>query len=186
MTLEEIKGFLKENLTESRYNHSLSVAQTAEDMARRFGADEKKAYLAGLVHDCAKSLNEQELKERVKLYNIQLDEETLNAPWLLHSFVGAYDAREILGIEDSEIFDAIYYHTIGKENMPLLTAIIYIADATEPLRSYHGVEETRKALQKSLFEGIGTYALQSISHLKKRGGYIHPNTFKVGEYYLQK
>ncbi|MBQ1983373.1 MAG: HD domain-containing protein, partial [Spirochaetaceae bacterium] len=53
MTLEEVKALLKRRLKESRYIHSIGVADTAKELAGLHGADPQKAYLAGLVHDCA-------------------------------------------------------------------------------------------------------------------------------------
>ena len=50
----EIKEWLKENLNEERYLHSLGTADCAKDLAKRYGLDEEKAYLTGLIHDCAK------------------------------------------------------------------------------------------------------------------------------------
>lgn len=186
MTLAEITQKLKASLKESRFNHSLCVAETAKELAVRFGADPDKAYLAGLVHDCAKCLSDEELKEKIKIYNIDLDKATLNSPQLLHSFVGAFEAKAQYGIHDEEIFDAIYYHTVGKADMPLLTAIVYLADAIEPLRSYPGVDEIRKAAETSLDKAIYMYTETSLDFVQKRGYYPHPNSVEVRDYYLQK
>ena len=58
--IDLIKEDLKKNLKKSRYEHSLSVANTAKKLARIYGVDEDKAYVAGLVHDCAKYANGEE------------------------------------------------------------------------------------------------------------------------------
>ena len=150
MNVEEINANLKQVLKESRYNHSVGVAQTAQKLAMQYGANPDKAYLAGLVHDCAKCFSAQELMKKIKLYDIELSSDTLKAEPLLHSFVGAFEAKHTYGIDDEEIFDAIYYHTIGKADMPLLTAIVYLADAIEPLRNYPGVDEIRREAAQSL------------------------------------
>ncbi|MBR4073387.1 MAG: HD domain-containing protein, partial [Clostridia bacterium] len=47
----EYKKILKKNLKESRYIHSLAVADEALRLAEMYGADPQKAYLAGLLHD---------------------------------------------------------------------------------------------------------------------------------------
>ena len=51
LEIDGIKSELKKILSERRYVHSLGVAEEAEKLARRYGADQSKAYLAGLVHD---------------------------------------------------------------------------------------------------------------------------------------
>ena len=44
--IDDIKEYLKENLSEKRYNHSLGVADEAVKLAERYGADKLKAYIA--------------------------------------------------------------------------------------------------------------------------------------------
>ena len=51
MNYEEMKAELQKRLKPSRYQHSLGVAETAVELARRFGVDEEKARIAGLLHD---------------------------------------------------------------------------------------------------------------------------------------
>ena len=51
------KAYLKEHLSKKRYNHSVNVAGAALELARRYGGDADKAYVAGLLHDCAKDLD---------------------------------------------------------------------------------------------------------------------------------
>ena len=55
--IAKIDERLSETLSEKRYTHSVYVAHTASDLAKIFGADVNKAFIAGLVHDCAKSLS---------------------------------------------------------------------------------------------------------------------------------
>ena len=51
MTYEEMRARLEERLAPGRYQHSLGVADTAAELARRFGMDEERARTAGLLHD---------------------------------------------------------------------------------------------------------------------------------------
>ena len=53
---EKISKYLKENLSEKRYRHSLGVADEAVKLAERYHSDKEKAYISGLVHDCAKEI----------------------------------------------------------------------------------------------------------------------------------
>ncbi len=47
-------ALLEQRLSPARLQHSLSVSHTAVALARQYGADEKKAQLAGLLHDYAR------------------------------------------------------------------------------------------------------------------------------------
>ena len=54
MSIDAMKKQLKSRLKPSRYQHSLGVMDTAVFLADRFGVDEEKARVAGLLHDCAR------------------------------------------------------------------------------------------------------------------------------------
>ena len=56
MKREKMTYRLKKELDAARYAHTLGVEKTAREMAEKFGVDEEKAALAGLLHDCAKCM----------------------------------------------------------------------------------------------------------------------------------
>ena len=61
LSFAEMKDILKKRLKPSRYEHSLGVSDTAVFLAKRFGVDETKAKVAGLLHDCAREYANDEL-----------------------------------------------------------------------------------------------------------------------------
>ena len=61
MTFAEMKEKLQSRLKPSRFQHSLGVSETAVTLAKRFGVDEEKARIAGLLHDCARQYPNDEL-----------------------------------------------------------------------------------------------------------------------------
>ena len=54
----EIIDKLRQSLKNDRFAHTMGVAVTAFNMAIYYGIDAKKAYIAGLLHDCAKGMSE--------------------------------------------------------------------------------------------------------------------------------
>jgi len=186
MTLREINDKLKSSLKPSRYRHSVSVAKTAERLADIYGADKEKAYLAGLVHDCAKNYPMEELFSMAKEFSLEIDEISKSSWGLVHGYVGAQVAKRDYEIDDSEIYDAIYYHTIGKADMPLLTKIIYLADGIEPLRTYEGVKEIRLVSEKNIDKAVLMYTNATIRHVINRGFLLHPAAVETRNFYIQK
>ncbi len=149
-TYEYINNWLKVNLTNERYEHSLGTAECAKELAKRFGLDEEKAYFTGLIHDCAKCLPKNETEEIIKNY-LNLEEGELCSPKTHHAPVGAYVAKKEFGIEDEEILSAIRWHTIGKVNMTNFEKIIFLADKIETrTRPCEICEPIRAALNESL------------------------------------
>lgn len=130
---EYLKIMIKKNVSEHRYNHSLSVAQTSKELAKLHHVDENRAYMAGLLHDCCKfpdSDKNQVLEEYLKYY----DPDKLNGVYgAYHSWVAPYYLKEKLNFHDSYVLNAIYNHTICNSK-DKLSKILFIADKREPLR----------------------------------------------------
>lgn len=132
---EAIKASLKGLLNPHRYEHTLGVASTAYAIAEACGYDVNRAYLAGLLHDCAKHISDEELILEAEKHGEKLTAQELKYPNnLLHSKVGSFRAKEIYGVEDAEILGSIYYHTSAKPCMNMLEKIVYISDFIEPGR----------------------------------------------------
>ena len=56
--IRDIKKELEHDLDSKRYEHTLGVAYTAACLAMRYGYDMEKAYITGLLHDCAKCMDD--------------------------------------------------------------------------------------------------------------------------------
>lgn len=186
MDINAMRTKLQGMLLEKRFNHSLMVCETAKELARMYGADEKKAEIAGLLHDCAKNFSKDEMFSLCEKYAIKLDEVTKKQVGLIHAFLGAEIAKDLFGIDDDEIYDAIFYHTVGKPDMSLLTKIIYIADAIEPLRNYDGVEHLRELAHSDLDKALVYQIDITIKSVLKKGSLLHLNTVDTRNYYLSR
>ena len=126
---KEITEWLKENLNQERYIHSLGTAECARELAENFNLD--KAYIAGLLHDCAKCFPNEKLLEIIKAHIDVEESEMLNYK-TLHAPVSAYYAQNTFGVSDKEILSAIRWHTLGKLDMTDFEKIIFLADKIEP------------------------------------------------------
>lgn len=128
---QEIKDWLREHLNDERYSHSLGTAQCARELARNYNLDEEKAYIAGLLHDCAKCFSTDKLLEIIH-DNLQVEEAEMLNYKTLHAPVSAYYAQKIFGVTDNEILSAIRWHTLGQIEMTDFEKIIFLADKIEP------------------------------------------------------
>ena len=130
-TINEIKKWLQENLDKDRFYHTLGVADCAKDLAKKYNLNEEKAYLAGLLHDCAKCYDNEVLLE-ILTDKMHCNMEELLNPKTYHSPAGAYLAKEMFDVCDREILNSIYCHTVGREEMTDFEKIIFLADKIEP------------------------------------------------------
>ncbi|KOF56731.1 MULTISPECIES: bis(5'-nucleosyl)-tetraphosphatase (symmetrical) YqeK [Clostridium] len=183
-TENEIIEYLKKNLKESRFKHSLSVRDTAVKLAEKYNCDVKKASIAGLAHDCAKNIEDKEIINICSEAGYILNEVELKNPSIAHGLAGSIIAKDKMGINDEEILNSIRFHTTGKKNMTLLEKIIYIADYVEPLRDFPGVDELRKAVNDNLDEAMLLSFDQTIKYVIKREMLIHLDTVEARNYMI--
>lgn len=181
-----IRKNLKKKLTPDRYTHTMGVAHTCECLAMSLGMDISRAYLAGLLHDCAKCIPDEEKILKCEKYHIPITEIEYKSPYLLHSKLGAYLAREKYCIEDEEILSAITCHTTGKPAMTDLEMLLFVADYIEPGRSKAAnLTIIRKEAFKNIKYSVYLILRDTLEYLKKKGNPIDAMTEKTFEYYRQ-
>ena len=164
---------MKERLDEYRFNHSLGVADAAKSLAEKYGYNEDKAYIAGLLHDVTKCENKENQLQILKNGGIILSQVEKSNPKLWHAMTAPVYVKEVLGIEDEEILSSLRYHTTGKKDMSLLDMIVYIADYISAERNYGDVEVMRELSGENL-EKAALYSLKyTLSKLSKDNLVIH-------------
>ena len=176
-TEPEILEKLKKAITLHRYHHTLGVADTAQRLAANCGVDPMRARLAGLLHDCAKSLPYGEMRRLVEENVPDADEAELDAEPVLHAPAGMVLARRDYGVRDAAILQAIRRHTLGGPGMTAMDALIYVSDFIEPgRRPFPGLEETRALAERDIFAAMVNAATLSSNYLTSRGKSPHPRT----------
>ncbi|MDD4689174.1 MAG: bis(5'-nucleosyl)-tetraphosphatase (symmetrical) YqeK [Eubacteriales bacterium] len=174
---DKIIEFLKENLIESRFTHTMGVCGESMRLAEHYGVDINRAELAALMHDCLKNKTDQELISIAQELGVKLDEIQLSNGKLLHAPVGAAFAKEYFNIEDSEIIDAVVYHTTGKADMTLLEKIIYLADYIEPNRQeFDGLSTLRDLAYTDIDKAVLSALETSAEYVESKGSILHPDT----------
>ena len=176
MNLESYKTAIRGFLGEKRYYHSICVARAAVQLARLYGADETKAEIAGILHDIMKELPPEEQKKRMQQYGISLSQVEQSSQKLWHAMLGAEYIRRELGVTDSEILQAVRYHTTGRENMTLLDKVLFIADFISDDRDYPGVETLRETAKNSLEQAMIEGIAFTVKELADAQLPIHPDT----------
>lgn len=183
MDIEQIQRKVKNNLSEKRYLHTVRVAKLAKELALTYGAQIDAVEKAALMHDYLKETPNNELKqiiETAKVPQAILSEH----PILWHGPAVAAIAETEFGITNESIIQAVRYHTTGRPQMDLIEEIIFIADYMEPARSFPGIEHVRHAAKESLEQAILLALTNTIIHLIKQGGSIHPMTFLAYNAYV--
>ncbi len=177
MTVKDYEEIISKRMKFARFKHSKNVAKEAVRLAKKYGADIKKAEIAGILHDATKETDADEQMMLIQKAGLQLSELERSSPKLWHAISGSAYIQVELGINDKEIIDAIRYHTTGRAEMTLLDKVIFIADFTSADRDYDGVDKMRKAADKDLDEAVLEGMAFTISDLAQRKLTIAPDTF---------
>lgn len=184
MEIEEIKKIVKEKLSEERFYHSTCVMEMAEQLAKKYNIDTETAKLVGLTHDIAKEMPDEEKLNYAKQNNLTIDEIENLAPGLLHGKIGADICKKQFSFSD-EMCTAISLHTTGKENMSILTKILFVADVIGKDRTYGDVEYVRNLAFEDLDKCILFILNHIIDDCIRKGKLIHQNTINARNYMLK-
>lgn len=179
-----ISNTLRAHLSEERMIHTYGVMYTAAALAMRYHTNVESAMLAGILHDCAKSVSDQEKVNLCKEYGLTITPIEQENPGLLHAKLGAAFAEDIYGITDPEVLDSIIYHTTGRPGMTFLDKIIYIADYIEPGRcKLPNIEIVRQLAFSDIDECLYQILSDSLDYLQSSGRPIDPMTEETYHYY---
>lgn len=180
---------LQQVLPAKRYLHTLGVAYLASALAMCHGASHRDALIAGLLHDCAKNIPEEELLGLCLKHNLTLSEHEKRIPGILHAAYGTYLAKENYKITQEDILLAIRNHTLGRPSMSLLEQIVFLADYLETERT-QPTEPHLDVIRKIAFENLNdaTYLVcrNTLRYFEESKMDTDPITEKAYEYYKEK
>ena len=163
-------------LKEKRMNHCISVAKLCYDLALAHHCDPMKAYLCGIFHDIAREIPKEKMLSLACERKLEINKEEQAEPLLLHGALAAAVMEENYGIQDEEMLNAVRRHTVGYEEMTLLDKILFLADKTEPLRTYDGVTELREKAFTDLDAALYEAVVNEMSYCGEQGYPVHPQT----------
>ncbi len=167
---------LRKMLSPARFSHSLGVADEARRLAGLFGEDEEKAYVAGLLHDCARERSPLELASFVPGF---IDPVVFAIPGVLHAFACPKVLKNTFGITDFSILHAACWHATACKNATVFDKILFVADMSEKGRTFHGCSDIRDALEYGLDEAYRVTLGKKLSYLLLKKQVIYPASLEV-------
>ena len=180
------KSCLKKRLSKERYHHSICVASEAKALAKENNFDEKKAYLAGLVHDVCKEDGTKKQLELMSRCKTHIDDVERTSKALYHAIAGSVYIEENFKITDNDIQNAVRYHTVAREGMSTLEKIVYLADLVSVDRTYSDVKKYRKLAHKNLDTGMLEALKYSIKSTVNKECEIVKSTLSAYNEYIAK
>jgi predicted HD superfamily hydrolase involved in NAD metabolism len=179
-----LEKFLRENLKESRYRHSMGVEKMAVKLAELHGADAEKAAFAGRYHDLAKNFDTETMDAYIRKYD--LPEYLLGNNALAHSKVGAAILEHEFGVTDEQILDAVRYHTTARKDMTLLEELIFVADVVEDNRTYSDLDYYQDLAYRDLDRACLEILDYTIGDLTAKGKVTDRDTLEARDWVFNK
>lgn len=190
-TIEELKQYLKDNLSEKRYIHVLAVAETTEKVLQRYNCSNYErtwngfsaGTFCGLAHDICREMEDNQWIGICNANHVEYAEDELARPVLLHGYVSAIKIKEMFPQVPQSWTRAIEMHTLGGKDMDDLALALYIADYLEPNRTYLTNEQRKVYLDCPTIQECAYAILCSINnHLLSKGVTIGRNSMLMKEF----
>ena len=178
--VERMRHYARDNLTFDRYRHSLSVMVAMERAAPLYGLNVLKAAQAGILHDIAKELSDENLIALL----VQHDPEELKSleavgclhNCYLHGPAAVPLAHAEFGITDSEILEAIRKHVGSYRKIGQMARCLHVADMTAPTQVFPGVRKLHQLFtQGRLDEAELLLDVWILENNPERGIPVHPS-----------
>lgn len=183
--MNDLKQKLKSELSEGRFIHSLGVAECSRELALRFDCDAERAYLAGLLHDCATKYSSDELLALAVREDLCAPDAIIDNPTAeFHARLGAVVAEKEFGISDPDVLNAIALHQLGGVPMTKLEIIVSLADAIEPSRIGGKIDAIREIAKTDLIAAYLEKCKLYMTNILSAGKPLSPKRVEVYNYIL--
>lgn len=125
---QQVQTVCKAHDCDDLFKHLIAVAQASKSLAKQVGADQSKAYIAGLLHDSGGIFPNEERIDKARAFHLSLFKEELDLPMIIHQKLSKVLAKQEFEIADDDILSAICCHTTLKANPSLLDKTVFLAD----------------------------------------------------------
>jgi predicted HD superfamily hydrolase involved in NAD metabolism len=180
MRLDELavalEGRLDATLSEARARHSRGVATLAAELCGRSEIEPSRGLVAGLSHDLCKELPLGEQRELAAKSPYFGGRAGLLSPELLHGPAAAYLLARDFDFAETDILEAVAYHTVGRPDMSELDIIVYCADKIEPGRAHVDDAFRRRCLALPPSQMLLAVMENTMAWLNSKGRVVAPET----------
>lgn len=154
--------------------HSRQVAETAAQLAQRFGLDPQRAAQAGWMHDISAVYPNKARLEAARALGLDILPEEVTVPLLLHQKISAVIAKELFNLQDEQVLEAVRCHTTLKPQPGEIDLVLFVADklAWDKPGSPPYSDALNDALTRSLEESAWVY--QQYLWQSKKIKIVHP------------
>ena len=163
-------------LPEGLREHIYRVQQLAVELARHHSVDEDKASLGAMAHDIARAMKGEQLLQKARELGIRVHAVEARVPALLHGPVAAELLKREEGLEDRDIYEAVYWHSTAHKGLGPAAKVVFLADKLDPQKAgrYPFIPELRELAMESLDRAVLDFLSRELASLFRQGSLVHP------------
>ncbi len=167
--------YVRGKVSGRRWSHCAGTAKLAAELAGRNGESSVRAAVAGLVHDIARPMNDDDLVAMVDVTD-DISEAERQFPVLLHGLVAVKLVREEMACTDEELLFAVRHHTCGHPEMGILGKCLMIGDFAEETRDFQAARAIRAEVTLDVDRILLRVVESRIEYARDSGWVIDPMT----------
>ncbi len=156
--------------------HIFRVQALALELAQHHDIDENKVKLGALAHDLARALKGDQLLQKAHELGLPIDPVETHEPILLHGPVAAELLRREDGLEDQQVYEAVYWHSTAHKGISPVAQVIFLADKLDPQKAhrYPFIPELKELAIESLDKATLDFLSRQLESLIHEGSTLHP------------
>ena len=165
-----------EALPKGLQDHIHRAQVEARLLAQRHQLDMEKTLLATLAHDIARAMKGEQLLQQAGTLGLQVHPVERQIPILLHGPVGAELLRQVDGLDDDEIYEAVCWHSTAHTGIGDVAKAVFLADKMDPHKAHRfpNMPKIRELAMESLDAAIVKFLSDEMTSLIESGGLVHP------------
>lgn len=173
---KDIECFFVQNNELKTLKHTLEVADEAKRVAEIYDIDPAKVIVAALMHDVSNVIPISTMLDFARELSIDVLDEELNYNRSVHQKLSKYMARDIFGIDDDEILNAIESHTTHKPKANMIDKILFVSDkiSWNLPGEHHYLEEMRTKVYDCEIDSAILIYLNHIWSQRHKLKLVHP------------
>lgn len=172
---QDMHLFLSSNDCLYTADHNIDVGTEARRIALLYGINPDQAEMAGWLHDISAVFPNSERIDAARQLGIEVLPEEEQFPMIIHQKLSKVMAREIFGVADDEVLNAVGCHTTLRANATQLDLVLFVADkiAWDQQGTPPYIKEVHHNLEKSLEHAAFAY-IQYLWMRKDTLKVVHP------------
>ena len=179
--IEELINSRVEGLPEGLRQHIYRVQEMALELVIQHKLDEEKVRLGALAHDIARAMKGEELLRKARELGISIHPVEARVPVLLHGPVGAELLRQVDGLEDRDVYEAVYWHSTARGGSGPTAKVVFLADKLDPQKAsrYPFLPELKELALADLDRAIYEFLNRELISLLQRASPVHPSSVEA-------